>query len=218
MGRIVCHLALHRSRTTALRVLDRILLASLAGNSVVALLAIVVAVHEVKVRVFVYRHLHLVHRERLGVPATRKGRAGRLGGRTLGTLLLHSVAGELRATDSQLLGAIVKGTATGTGHLEASVAGDGTLWGLVEVQARLLLIGTLVAGTRAGWQLVTLAPGSLLHLLAPDTPDLHCETTYGCSLLDSQKAQEDGYVGTHRNNQLKDTFLIFCTMNVKGYS
>ena len=159
MGRVGCHLALHRRRSTALRVLDRILLASLAGHSVVALLAIVVAVDEVNVGVLVDGHLHLVDRERLGLTTARQRGTGRLGGGTLSTLLLHpAVAGELRATDGQLLGATVEWSASCTTDLHSSIVGDGARWGLAKVQARLLLIGTLVAGTRAGWQLLTVAP------------------------------------------------------------
>ena len=168
--RIGCHLALHGGRSTALGVLDRVLLAGLARNGVVACLAIVIAVHELDVGVHVNGDLHLIHREGFGATTTtRNCWAGRFGGGTLSAFLLNPVPGELGATDSQLLGAVVERATSRAGHLHASIAGDGTLWGIVEVQARLLLIGTLVAGTRAGWQTVAIAPGRLLNVLAPDT-------------------------------------------------
>ena len=204
------HSDLHRCRTTALSVLDRILLASLARNNVFAGVAVRVAVFAVHVRVIRDRHLHLVHRERLGITRARQRGAGRVVGCPLDTLLFDSGAGELGATDGQHLRARTELTTSCPAHFEASIVIDVTRWGLVEIQARLLKVGALVAGIGAGRLLVAVGPGSLLHRLAPtiSISDRHHQTTtYGCSLLDSQKAQENGYVATHRDNQLRESWF-----------
>ena len=130
----------------------------------VALLTIVIAVKAVNVGVFVDRHCRLIHGERLGPTATRDLGTRRLGRLTLGTFVLHAaVAGELGATEGELLGATVEAPAGHARHLEASIAGEGALRHrrAGEVQAGLLLVTTLVAGPRAGWELVAVAPGCL---------------------------------------------------------
>ena len=174
VGGVVWELALDGSRTTALGVLDGVLRARFAGNDVVAGLAVVVAVDEVDVGVLVDRHLHLVHGEGLGA-----GTAGELGALLLGRLTLnalvrgttvattHTVAGQLGATQGELLAAAAEATAGGTFDVEAAIAGDGTLGhlGLGVVNARLLLVATLVAGARAGGELLAVAPvGLFIHL------------------------------------------------------
>lgn len=76
VGRVGGYLTLHGRSTTALGVLDGVLLACLAGNSVVTLLAIVVAVDEVHIGILVDRHLHLVDGEILGLVTLGNGGTG----------------------------------------------------------------------------------------------------------------------------------------------
>ena len=175
----------------------------------VALLAVVVTVDEVNVSILVDRHSHPVDGERFGSTTAGEFGAGRFGSLTLDTFVLDSwspVAGELGATDSELLGAAVEAAAGKAVHLEASIVGDRPLRyrRATEVQPRLLVVGTLVARTGAGRQLVAVTPACLLDVLAPDTLDLHSDTTHGCSLLDSQEAQEKGCIGAHLDDELRD--------------
>ena len=166
------NLAFHRSSTTTLGVLDRVLLAGLARHGVVALLAVVVSVDKVHVSVLVDRHLQLIDGERLGVGIAVEGGTGRLRRGTLDALVLGVSAGELGATDGELLGAAAEAAAGHALHLEASVVGDGTLGHLraLEVETGFLLVGTLVARAGASGQLLAVAPVGLSNVLAPDTP------------------------------------------------
>lgn len=165
-------LALHGGGTTTLGVLNRVLLASLAGNGMMALLAIVVAIDEVHISILVDGHLQLVDGERLGFTTAGQRGTGRLGRSSLDTLVLDFVTGEFRTSHREFLGAATEATAGHALHLEASIIGDGTFGHLggLEVETRLLLVGTLVACTRAGGQFLAIAPVCLLNGLAPDTP------------------------------------------------
>ena len=123
-----------------------------------ALLAIVITVDEVHIRILVDGHLQLVDGERLGLTTARQRGTGRLGSLPLDTLVLDFVTGELRASHREFLGAATEATAGHALHLEASIVGDGTFGHLggLEVETRLLLVGTLVACTRAGWQFLAI--------------------------------------------------------------
>lgn len=163
VGRGGGQLALHGRGTQTVAVLHRVLLAGLARHGVLALPAVVVGVDEADVRVLVHRDSHFADGEALDVAAAGERGTGGLGRRPLDTLVVDG-AGELGAAHGELLGAAAEAAAGHAVQPEASIVGDGTLGHFLalEVEARLLLVGTLVAGVVAGGHFLAVAPVACL--------------------------------------------------------